>query len=339
MLFSLRSSTPIIFAALAAMTSQGQAQTADETARFGQLERVFQTATIVGVPEIADCTLSGGSTAKCFKITVVAAPSDHVTGPFCPRTIADTAQDGGTWFVDGEVRDVDGDFIARLAEVYDDDAWQMHDPETGDVYRRAGEIGCLVAGDPTNETGQPDNICVECELGYVGKTVTQTYFIPLIPVIAAGTGDRIGPNSGIGLAFNGVKFDAPAPLDLILGGHTLGPFDDCTGHINPHTGYHYHGVTEGCGARVAAAIEGHAAMIGVAMDGFDIYDRLNSGGAEPDGLDACRGHEIEGLGYHYHANRTAENQVIGCFTAETGCSTDDPDAPCDASAPQRRPRP
>ncbi|MBT8419089.1 MAG: YHYH protein [Silicimonas sp.] len=328
-----------VFSALSLAPLSADAQTVEEAARFAELQQLFQTATIVGIPEIADCTLSGGTETTCFKITVVAAPSDHITGPFCPRTIDDTAEDGGKWFVDGEVRDVDGAFIANLAEIYGDDAWQMYDPETGEVYLRAGEIGCIVAGDPTNETNQPDNICVECELGYIGQTVTQTYFIPLTSVRVVQPDERIGSNSGIGLAFNGVKFDAPAPLDLILGGHTLGPFDDCTGHINPHTGYHYHGVTEGCGARVEAAVEGHADMIGVAMDGFDIYDRLDADGTESDDLDACRGHEVEGLGYHYHVNPTAKNQVIGCFTGETGCSTGDPDATCDASAQQRPPRP
>lgn len=328
-----------VLPALILAAPAAQAQTPVETARFDQLVAHFQTATVVGVPSIADCTLSGGTESRCFKITTVAAPSDHITGPFCPRTITDTAEEGGKWFVDGEVRDVDGEFIASLAEIYGDDAWQMYDPETGEVYRRGEELGCLVAGDPNNETGQPDNICVDCELGYIGKTITQTYFIPLTPVAVAETGGRIGPDSGIGLAFNGVKFDAPAPLDLILGGHTLGPFDDCTGHVNPSTGYHYHGVTDGCGARVPAAKADHAKMIGVAMDGFDIYERLSTDGAEPDDLDACRGHDVDGLGYHYHVNAAAENQVIGCFTGETGCSSGDPDASCDASARRGPPRP
>lgn len=321
------------------VASAGQAQTAAERERFDELVGMFQTATIVGVPSIEPCTLSEGAESYCFKITTVAAPSDHITGPFCPRTISDSAEDGGTWFVNGEVRDVDGAFIANLAEIYGDDAWQMFDPETGDVYRRAGEIGCIVAGDPNNETGQPDNICVECELGYVGGNVTQTYHIPLAPVASGQAGGRIGPNSGIGLAFNGVKFDAPAPLDLILGGHTLGPFDDCTGHINPFTGYHYHGVREDCGARLPSRQAGHAPMIGVAMDGFDIYDRLDGAGTEPDDLDACRGHETSELGYHYHVNPTAANQIIGCFTGQTGCSSEDPDATCDASAQRPPPRP
>lgn len=334
-----RSLIPVLVVAAPAAHAHDEGHDHSEMSRFEQLDALFQSATVVGVSSVETCTLSGGTETECFKITVVAAPSDHITGPFCPRTIDDTAEDGGKWFVDGEVRDVDGEFIANLAEIYGDDAWQMYDPETGEVYRRGGEIGCLVAGDPNNETGQPENICVECELSYIGKTVTQTYFIPLSPVPVDDPDPRIAPDSGIGLAFNGVKFDAPAPLDLILGGHTLGPFDDCTGHVNPYTGYHYHGVTEGCGVRVEAAEEGHAALIGVAMDGYDIYDRLDADSTEPDDLDACRGHFSEALGYHYHVNPTAENQVIGCFAAETGCSSGDSDATCDTSTQSRPPRP
>lgn len=339
MITSSRMFAAICFPAALVLASSAFAQAGAENERFEQLVANFRTATIVGVPGIEDCTLSGGAKTRCFRITTVAAPSDHITGPFCPRTITDTAAEGGTWFVDGEVRDVDGQFIADLAEIYGDHAWQMFDPKTGEVYRRGGEIGCLVAGDPDNATGQPDNICVECELGYVGRTVTQTYMIPLIPVAATGTGGRIGPDTGIGLAFNGVKFDAPAPLDLILGGHTLGPFDDCTGHVNPHAGYHYHGVSNACGARIPAAKDGHAAMIGIAMDGFDIYDRLDSHGVEANDLDTCRGHESEGIPYHYHVNAPAENQIIGCFAGQTGCSTGDPTAGCDASMQRRRPPP
>lgn len=178
MTFDTRTFAMTALPALALILSPAHGQTASESERFDELVALFQAATVVGVPGIENCTLSGGTEARCFRITTVAAPSDHITGPFCPRTISDTAEEGGKWFADGEVRDVDGDFIASLAETYDDDAWQMYDPETGEVYRRAGAIGCIVAGDPTNETGQPDNICVECELGYVGQTVTQTYFIP-----------------------------------------------------------------------------------------------------------------------------------------------------------------
>lgn len=332
--FPMRIWIPLIAAATAS-AAPAVAQTQAELDRFAELSALYQSATIVGEPSVEPCTLSQGAEAHCMKITVVAAPSDHITGPYCPLNINDTAEDGGTWFVDGEVRDVDGDFIANLAEIYQDDAWHMFDPETGDIYVRNNEIGCIVAGDPTNETGQPDNICVDCSLGFIGKTVTRTYFIPLSPVPTDGQkGDVHG---GIGVALNGVKVEGPAPLELILGGHTLGPFDDCGGHINPSEGYHYHGIQEDCGARADAALSGHAARLGVALDGYDLYDQHDLDGTEPADLDACRGHETEGLGYHYHVEAAGTNEILPCLTAQTGCSLDDPDASCNASLGGGRP--
>lgn len=315
------------------------AQSKAEKERFAELVELFGSATIVGVPSIEDCILSEKAEAKCLKITTVAQPSNHVTGPYCPLNINDSADEGGIWFVDGEMRNVDGDFIANLATTYGDDHWQMFDPETGDIYRRANEIGCIVAGDPTNETQQPDNICVECAVGFIGRTITQTHYIPLTSNVSSRSNGRIGPDTGVGVAFNGVKMDAPAPLHLIIGGYTLGPLDDCGGHVNPHTGYHYHGVIDGCGPETKPNDASHAAKIGVAMDGHDIYSRLNANATEPNDLDACRGHETEGFGYHYHANPAADNQIIGCFKSQTGCSLGDSSSACDASVSQRRPRP
>lgn len=304
-------------------------------ARFESLVALFETADIVGKPAIVPCTLSGGTKTTCFSITTVAAPADHTTGPFCPRTITDTASQAGTWFKDGEVYDVDGSFIQRLAEIYDDDQWQMYDPETGKVTVAEGTLGCEVAGDPTS-ADRYKNYCVECELQNMPAEVTQTYVIPLHPTDASGNGEPIGHFSGIGLALNGAKFDAPAPLDLILGGHTLGPFDDCGGHVNPHSGYHYHGVV-GCGRQVDAEVQDHAPIIGVAMDGYTMHARTDANDQEPDDLDACRGHETEGLGYHYHVNAPGKNQIIGCFKAEIGCRLDDPAGTCDASIAPERP--
>jgi hypothetical protein len=163
---------------------------------------------------------------------------------------------------------------------------------------------------------------------------TLTYVIPLEPIASSGP-NRINPFSGIGLAFNGIKFDAPAPQDAILQAHTLAPFDDCGGHVNLHVGYHYHAVT-GCTPE-AASVSGHAPVIGIAMDGYPLLARLNKDGNEPRDLDECRGHDTDGLGYHYHVAAAGENQIIPCFKAEFGCSLESGDQSCDAS--KRPPRP
>lgn len=318
-------------------SSAASSHDSDDHSRFDTLVALFKQSEVVGEPKIVGCTLSGGTETTCLSITTVAAPTNHTTGPFCPDTIKDTAEQGGTWIKDGAVYDVDGQFIENLATFYDDDQWQMYDPATGEVTRVEGRQGCEVAGDPTS-ADRYENTCVECELQYMSSEVTQTYVIPLKPVVAKERSERIGPHSGIGLALNGVKFDAPAPLHLILGGHTLGPFDDCGGHINPHSGYHYHGVA-GCSPEVASKVEGHAGIIGLAMDGFLIHSRLNSDGKEPDDLDACRGHDTDGVGYHYHVSGPGENQITGCFRSETGCSLNNPDEICNASVRRGPPGP
>ncbi|MDO6590859.1 hypothetical protein DS901_10690 [Loktanella sp. D2R18] len=322
-------------ATTAVFASSALAQSQAEQDRYDALVAHYQSATIVGEPSLSPCTLSENAAGYCLNITVVAAPADHITGPYCPLNISDTAEAGGKWFVDGKVMDVDGEFIANLSEIYQDDIWQMFDPETGDVFLRNNEIGCIVAGDPTNATGQPNNICVDCSLGFIGETVTNTYQIPLSPVPRETSESDI--RQGVGLAFNGVKVEGPAPLELILGGHTLGPFDDCGGHINPSEGYHYHGIMDGCGARVAAAIDGHAAQLGVALDGFDLYEQLDQDGTEPADLDACRGHSVAGLGYHYHVSDTATNQILPCLTGQTACTQLNEDGGCDPSPRGGRP--
>ena len=79
-----------------------------------------------------------------------------------------------------------------------------------------------------------------------------------------------------GVAFNGVRFDAPAPIDAILGAYTLAPLDDAGGHINLHAGYHYHAATGK--TKEIGQSDNHPAMIGYAMDGFGIYALLDNSG-------------------------------------------------------------
>lgn len=306
-----------------------------DDARFKEMVSLFGTADVVGEPSIVPCKLSGGEETKCLRITTIAAPTNHDTGPFCPRTVSSTADESGTWVKDGELYDVDGKFIENLATFYDDDEWQMFDPKTGKVTLVEGRLGCEVAGDPTS-ADRYKNTCVECDVEFMGdEDVTQTYFIPLKPTKFLWRGAKIGKESGVGLALNGVKFDAPAPLHLILGGHTLGPFDDCVGHGNPHGGYHYHGVA-GCEEQADASIPEHAPIIGVSMDGYNIHTRTDRNGEEPDDLDRCRGHDVKGLGYHYHANSAGSNQIIGCFASQVGCVSSDPNGKCDATVKRKR---
>jgi hypothetical protein len=156
----------------------------------------------------------------------------------------------------------------------------MYDPATGRVNVTDRKQSCDAAARPDVDPAY-HNDCVECLTSYMEDETVLTYVIPLVPVDAA-TPVQIGPFVGIGLAFNGIKFDAPAAQDAILDAHTLAPFDDCSGHVNLHFGYHYHAVT-GCSPQIAAT-QGHAPIIGFAMGGYPLIARLDANGTEPTDL-------------------------------------------------------
>jgi hypothetical protein len=263
------------------------------------------------VAPIADeaCTLSSGVETTCWRVELKGAPSDHEVGPFCPRHIDDDATSAGIWIESGEVYDVDGAFIAGLADFYDDPEWQLYDEVTGLVNVTDSEASCSAAARPDVDP-QYNNYCVECLLDYVDGGVATTVLIPKVPV-PVDTPLEIGAATLVGVALNGVAFDPPAPVQAILGAHTIAAFDDCGGHVNLIAGYHYHAAT-GCSKQVASD-DGHAAVIGYALDGYPITSRVNEDGEEPSDLDECRGHTDAARGYHYHVAYAGENLFVGCF--------------------------
>jgi len=265
------------------------------------------------------CTLSGGTETTCYRITIAGAPSDDSpVGPWCPSSIHSTAKEGGIWFDNsGTVYDVDGEFIANLSTIYQDDRWQMYDKETGQVSVIGGAEGCEVAGDPNNSSGR-DNFCLECDLPYIDGGIERTMLIPVKPVAQNSPTEIRGAN--IGIALNGVLFGPPAPVDLILSTITLGVFDDCGGHSNPHEGYHYH-AANGC-SELGIQPDGHAPMIGYALDGYAIYANTDSAGSASSALDECGGETDSIRGYHYHAQPAGTNKIIGCFMGEQGINAD-----------------
>jgi hypothetical protein len=285
----------------------------------GLVASYFLAGGLDGAITTVACTLDNGTQTTCYQITTVGAPADHEVGPFCPRSIYDTAADAGIWLSDGDVYDLDGDFIVGLAEFYGDAAWQLYDPITGDVKVTSTQAGCEAAAQP-NVAAAYNNYCVECSLDYFGGGVTETTLIPVTPV-ARPTPAELG-NGFIGLAFNGVQFEAPAPVAVILAAHTIAAFDDCGGHVNPVAGYHYHAAT-GCSKEVAQC-DGHAPLIGYALDGYGIYAMSASGAPEPSDLDACRGHSDAARGYHYHSASAGENMFIGCYMGRVVGTTTDP---------------
>ncbi len=261
-----------------------------------------------------DCTLSGGTQTTCYRITIKGVPSDSDVGPFCPPTIQSTAAEGGIWFDGGgQVYNIDGDFIVNLPNLYADSHWQLYDLTTGKVNVTDTQAACEGAARPDVEE-QYQNHCVQCSLEYVDGGVTQTFLIPTTPVPLANTSSV--QTGDVGLTLNGVVLAAAAPVDAILSAYTIAAFDDCGGHINPVAGYHYHAST-GC-TEVGKQADGHAALIGYAMDGYGIYGMLDTEGNEHNVLDACRGATDSVRGYHYHAASPGENMFIGCFHGEQG---------------------
>ncbi|MCP9236927.1 YHYH protein [Lewinella sp. JB7] len=273
----------------------------------------FLSASLAEPVTRVPCTLSDGTQTDCYQIVATSVPTDHRMGPWCPDHISDDAAAGGIWLEDGEVYDVDGAFIARLAEFYDDDTWRMYD-DNGNIHVTDSREDCANAANP-NVGPEHENFCVECLPSYV-TDLTQTYLIPVTPVklAEANAYGRGGPRGLAvrGIAFNGIRFDAPAPTDAILGAYTLAPFDDAGGHINLHAGYHYHAAT-GQTTEIAQP-DGHAPMIGYAIDGHGLYARLDGAGTESTDLDDCRGHFDTTRGYHYHVDAAGANNFINCLS-------------------------
>ena len=276
--------------------------------------------------QIVDCTLSGGTETKCAKIILTPAPK-RTPGPWCPDHISDGSEAGGFWVRDGKVFDVDGAFVKNLAEFYNNPKWKLDDPQTGEIKVTRTFDACFAAARPNVPLDYYD-YCAQCEVDQVVATPAKAYFIPIKPVDAAKPSPLRDPLGG-GVALNGVRLEGPAPYDDIVKARNIAPFDDCGGHVNPYDGYHYHFVTDCVPA--GAAVEGHAPQIGIALDGYGIFRRLDGLGSEPAGLDACGGHTVEGLGYHYHASPVGTNSIIGCLKGEFGCASPPGTVSCDAT--------
>lgn len=272
------------------------------------------------------CSLSGGTTTTCYQIVTVGAPADHAVGPFCPsnvysdvanKTLSTDSGAVGLWIESGKTYDLTGQFIANLATFYGNSNWQLFDSTTGKVKVTDTQALFEAAAVP-NVPLALNNHCVQGEMSYVGGGISRTILIPVTPVaLSSGTG-AIGM-SGVGVALNGIVIDAPAPVANIKAAYTIAAFDKNGGHVNPHTGYHYHAAT-GSSHEVASS-DGHAALIGYALDGYGIHALNDPAGAGPTGLDTCRGHSDSTRGYHYHVASAGENMFIGCFKGQQGSSS------------------
>lgn len=272
----------------------------------------FTSGALVSEVITQTCTLTNNQETQCYQIEIAGTPASHEIGVFCPRYTTSNADEAGIWFDgDGEVYDLTGEFITNLATHYNDSHWKLYDESTGEINVTDSRVSCEGAARPNVEE-QYQNHCVECSIDYVDGGVSQTVLIPITPVKASSP-LAIG-RENIGISLNGVVLAPPAPVDAILSAYTIAAFDDCAGHINLFEGYHYHGAN-GC-SEILTQTDGHAAMLGYALDGYAIFGMRDAQGGEDEDLDACRGHYDEIRGYHYHAASIAENMFIGCYSGE-----------------------
>lgn len=273
----------------------------------------FVPGAIVGDVATENCTLSGGTTTSCSRVTIAGYPSTYEVGPFCPATIATHADHAGIWFDGNGVYDLTGAFVKNLDQFYADSEWRLFDSQ--------GNVNVTDTKEAFAGAARPDvapeyrNHCVEGRLAWLpdGKPVQTTVRIPQNPIKAAAPSSAHPGN--LGITFDGVVIAESAPVEAILGAHTIAAFDDCGGHYNPVAGYHLHGVT-GCGHAVGNHVHGETKMFGYASDGFPIHLPLRGAALTAAGLDQCNGHSTAGEGYHYHANGPAKNAVLPCLMGE-----------------------
>lgn len=259
-------------------------------------------------------TLSNGTTVECYKIVSTNTATDHNQGPWCPTNINDGIDKGGIWFEGGKLYDVDGLFIKNLASFYSNATWKLYNPVTGEINVTSTKEVCLAAARPDVDPNYK-NYCVQCLPSYF-PGIKKTYYLPVKPIKASSVTAIMGMGSIVGVAFNGINFDPPAPTQAILGAYTLAPFDDAGGHVNGATGYHYHAAT-GKSTKIKQT-DGHAAMIGYAMDGYGIFELLDESAKESTDLDASRGHYDTKRGYHYHVASAGSNSFINSFRGLPG---------------------
>ena len=309
--------------------NQATEQSSNQTLKPGGIDfTLFKEGTFIKEPEIIDCITSTGTETTCYKLVTLGAPTGREIGHYCPRHVSDGADSVGVWFDKsgkGEMVDLTGEFIANLAEYYDDPNWKIADSKTGKIRYTETKEACLAAARPDVDPDYQQN-CIECLMSYLDDDFFITYTIPTQPIIAKQT-SRL---KTVGIALDGAELSAPAPIDAILGAYTIAAFDDCGGHVNPRQGYHYHS-SNGCTDKIVDDGK-YAPLIGYAADGFPIYAWKDAHGNEAEGLDECRGISDTVRGYHYRAASPSENAILPCLRGESIPAPQDPHSAHNVSA-------
>ncbi|MGJ8656070.1 MAG: YHYH protein [Akkermansiaceae bacterium] len=263
---------------------------------------LFMKEALVEPIKVEQKLLTDGSTVDCYVIKTKSVPLEHEMGPWGPKTITDGKDKGGIWFEGGKVYDVDGPFVKNMATFYKDPKWKLYNDD-GTVKITETKEAFMAAARP-NVDPKYKNHVVEGQAEWVEDLVS-TYYIPVKPRLSEKP-QSLG-HGPIGVAFNGVNYDPPAPTHMILKAYTLAPLDDSGGHLNPFAGYHYHAVT-GKTEEVKQA-DGHPAQIGYMVDGFALFAHDK----DAKDLDECGGHTDAVRGYHYHAGEAGSNEIIKAY--------------------------
>ena len=159
---------------------------AEAAAALSAFAANLEKSSIVGEPDIVDCTLSGGTKTKCFRVTMTPTPVRYTPGPWCPGNIADGPDKSGIWLDKGKVYDADGPFIKNLPNFYNDPRWQLYDPATGKVNVTDTKASCAGAARPDVDP-KFRNHCVQCLTSYLDPQPALTFVIPARPVKAKKT--------------------------------------------------------------------------------------------------------------------------------------------------------
>lgn len=153
--------------------------------------------------------------------------------------------------------------------------------------------------------GLPDhNMMVGIKAWQQQVPLPQHYFgenawrIPLKPVPASTPAMIEGRflRGAIALAVNGVPIFNPQNNRGEIS-YEIGELDQWGGHCGRADDYHYHIIPLHLQAQA-----GKGMPVAYALDGYPIYGLTEPDGSPVGRLDECCGHEIAGIGYHYHAS-------------------------------------
>lgn len=257
----------------------------------------FAPSSFAAPPATVECTLTDGTAASCYQITVGYKPESLQIGPFCPATLSD---DGGIWDWDGENAN-----LYRVNEAF----LRMLDAQGYTFFDADGTVHVV---DNAVERPTVDHACINVS---EAPDVTITMLLPIDPVMAVQP-TMLGTVGKVGIALDGVPIFSDAP-SVQATGH-MPALDTCGGHVDPGGWYHWHATAtdidttfETAGVDASCALtQDSAAQFGYAFDGFALFGSAEFDGTSPTDLDTCNGHvsmTTVGEVYHYHATTDFPN--------------------------------